>query len=353
VRDRTLRIAALRPTRRQFLQAASLLSLGCFSGGCVDDLKILNFFNWSLYIGPNTVKDFEKASGIRVNYEQFSSADVMFAKLKIGVTGYDLVVTPDYMLRRLIRQKLVRKFPKPVPSESLYERLRKPPWDPGLEWSMPYLWGTVGIAYLRDKVVPAPDSWASLFEGKYGRRVTMLDEKRDTLGSALIRAGFSGNSVKPEELEKAKQILLDQKQWVRRYTSDFIDDLIRHETYLALAWSGDVHSAVASEPLVSYAVPQEGSFFFVDNLAIPASAPHPEAAMEFIHYYLQPEVAAGVTNGCGYANPIEASEKWVRPELLSDPLTYPSKETMQRLVFQEDLGAGEKLWDSIWEEVKR
>ncbi|MBN9414720.1 MAG: spermidine/putrescine ABC transporter substrate-binding protein [Candidatus Eremiobacteraeota bacterium] len=350
MKDR-LNVLSVRPTRRQFLQAASLLSLGCLSG-CLDNPKTLNFYNWSLYIGPNTVKEFEQASGIRVNYDECSSADVMFAKLKIGTEGYDLIVTPDYMLRRLIRQNLVQPLPKKVPGERLYERLRHPPWDPNQEWSIPYLWGTVGIAYLKDRVLPAPDSWKVLFDGKYGRSITMLDEKRDTLGAALISQGFSGNSVNPQELEQAKQALLRQKQWVRRYTSDFIDDLIRHETSLALAWSGDVHQA-ASDPTVGYAIPKEGSFLFVDNMAIPRAAPHPDAAMQFILYYMQPEVAAGVTNGCGYANPIEASERLVRPEILADPLTYPSKETMRRLVFQEDLGAGEKLWDRIWEEVKR
>ena len=348
---RPLRIARVLP-RRSFLQSASLLALGCLSG-CLDSPKTLNFYNWSLFIGPDTIPQFEKETGIRVNYEEFSSADVMFAKLKIGVTGYDLVVTPDYMLRRLIRHKLVQKLPQSIPKERIYERLRRPPWDPELIYSVPYLWGSTGIAYLKHKVDPAPISWQDLWSGKYGRRITMLDEKRDTVGAALIRLGYSGNSTNSAQLQEAKQSLLEQKQWVRRYTSDFIDDLIRHETYLALAWSGDVHTAVQSEPRVAYCVPHEGSFFFVDNLAIPASAPHPEAAMQFIQYYMQPEVAAGVTNGCGYANPIEASERWVKPQLLADPLTYPSKETMNRLVFQEDLGAAEKLWDKVWEEVKR
>lgn len=321
--------------------------------GCADARKTLNFYNWSLFIGPKTIPQFEKETGIRVNYEEFSSADVMFAKLKIGVTGYDLVVSPDYMLRRLIRHGLVQKLRGPIARELIYERLRKPPWDPDLEYSIPYLWGSTGIAYLKHKVKEPPDSWQALWSGDYGRRITMLDEKRDTVGAALIRLGFSGNSQVPAELEAAKQSLLEQKRWVRRYTSDFIDDLIRQETYLALAWSGDVHTAVQSEPRVAYCVPKEGSFFFVDNLCVPASAPHPEAAMEFLRYYLQPEVAAGVTNGCGYANPVESSERFVKPELLADPLTYPSKATMSRLVFQQDLGKAEALWDQVWEEVKR
>jgi len=340
-------------SRRSLLRAGAGLALASLAGGCLSSGPELNFYNWSLFIGPQTIPEFEKSTGIRVNYEEFSSADVMFAKLKIGVTGYDLVVTPDYMLRRLIRHKLVQKLPRPVTRESIYPRLRQPPWDPQLEYSIPYLWGSTGIAYLKHKVDPPPSSWNDLWSGRYGRRITMLDEKRDTLGAALIRLGYSGNSTDPQQLELAKQSLLEQKQFVRRYTSDFIDDLIRHETFLALAWSGDVHTAIQSEPRVGYCVPKEGSFFFVDNMAIPGSAPHPEAAMQFIQYYMQPQVAAGVTNGCGYANPIEASEKFVKPELLSDPLTYPPKEILDRLVFQEDLGAAEKIWDRVWEEVKR
>jgi spermidine/putrescine transport system substrate-binding protein len=343
---RPLRIAGV--SRRDFLRSAALLSLA----GCLDHPRTLNFFNYSLYIGPNTIKDFEKQTGVQVNYEEFSSADVMFAKLKIGVTGYDLVVSPDSMLRRLIRHKLVQRIAYKVPAERLYPRLQRPPWDPELQFSVPYLWGSTGIAYLKHKVRGVPDTWDALWSQQYGRRITMLEEKRDSIGAALIRLGFSGNSTKPEELEKARLSLLEQKAVVRRYTSDFIDDLIRGETYLALAWSGDTHTAVESEPRVAYCVPREGSFMFVDSLCIPTSAPHPDVANEFIQYYLQPEVAAGVTNGCGYANPVEASEKLIRPELLADPLTYPSRETMARLVFQEDLGAGEQLWTKIWEQIK-
>lgn len=334
------------------MQAGGALALAALSG-CKASGKTLNFYNWSLFIGPETLPRFQKETGIRVNYDEFSSADEMFAKLKIGVTGYDLVVSPDYMLRRLIRHKLVQKLVDPIPRERIYPRLQHPPWDPKLEYSVPYLWGSTGIAYLKHRVKSPPESWEALWSGELGRRVTMLNEKRDTIGAALIRLGFSGNSRVPHELEQAKQSLLEQKKWVRRYTSDFVDDLIREETYLALAWSGDVHTAIQSEPRVGYCVPREGSFFFVDNLFVPASAPHPESAFEFIRYYLQAEVAAGVTNGCGYANPIESSEPLVKPELLADPLTYPSKETMERLVFQEDLGEAEVLWDRIWEEVKR
>lgn len=339
-------------SRRRFLQSVGLLAAAS-TVGCAPDQRTLNFYNWSLFIGEHTIENFEKQAGVRVNYEVCSSADIMFAKLKLGVTGYDLIVTPDYMLRRLIRHHLLQPLRRPGDNALLYPRFRRPQWDPDLLHCVPYLWGTTGIAYLKHKVSRVPDSWDALWSGESGRRVTMLDEKRDTIGAALIRLGFSGNSVVPAELEQAHQSLKEQKQWVRKYTSDFIDDLIRGETHLALAWSGDVHTALESEPRIGFVAPKEGSFFFVDNLAIPASAPHPDVANEFVEFYMRPETAAEVTNGCGYANPIQSSEALVKPELLHDPMVYPTPDTQKKLVFQEDLGASERLWDNIWEDLKR
>lgn len=337
-------------TRRQFLQGMAVTAV---AAGCGPARRTLNFYNYSLYIGPDTIKDFTARTGIRVNYDEFSSADVLFAKIKIGVTGYDLLVSPDHMMRRLIRHDLLLPLPRPAPIDKLMPKLRHPPWDREHRYSVPYLWGTVGVAYNSTKVAGQPDSWNLLWDEKLARRLTIMDEKRDAIGSALIRLGYSGNSKVPEQIDEAKQSLLLQKKLLRRITSDFVDDLIRGETWAALAYSGDTHQALESNDKLRYFVPKEGSFFFVDNLCIPRAAPHPEEAMQFIEYYFQPAVAAAVTNATGYANPLEAARPLVRPDLLNDPLSYPPPETMERLVFQEDLGEAEALWNRAWDEVKR
>lgn len=335
--------------RRSFLLGMACLSLGCSRASA----SALNFYNWSNFIGPTTLKDFEKQTGCRVNYEEFSSADVMYAKLKIGVTGYDLVVAPGYMVRRLIRQDLLEPLDPPIDKSLLLPHLTHPPYDRELRYSMPYLWGTTGIGYNRRKVEGTPDSWGVLWDPRYRKHITVLDEKRDAIGMALFKLGYSPNSTEPQELAQAKAALLQQRPLVRRYTSDFADDMIREETWLALGWSGDVAQAKNSNPDIDFFIPKEGGFLFVDSLCIPKGAPHPDAARRFIQFFLEPKVSAAITNATGYANPVAAARPLARPDLIDSPLGYPSEDLMDRLSYQTDLGAQEREWDRIWEEVKR
>lgn len=337
--------------RRTFLFG----SLACgLAAGCQSrHQKVLNFYNWSNFIAPDTVKNFEKEFGIRVNYEEFSSADVMYAKLKIGVTGYDLVVAPGYMVTRMKRQDLLLPLDPPLQRERLLPHLQSPPFDPQWEYSAPYLWGTTGIAYNRKKVEGEPDSWDLLWNPKFKRHITMLDEKRDSVSAALFKLGEDPNSTDPKVLEKAKNALLEQRSLVRRYTSDFTDDLIREETWVALGWSGDVAQAQKSNPDIQYYIPDEGGFVFVDNLCIPKSAPHPDNARLFIEYFLRPEVCASISDSTGYANPVTEAKDLVRPDLINNSLGYPPEATLKRLVYQADLGRHEMTWDRLWEEVKR
>ncbi|MEW6280589.1 MAG: spermidine/putrescine ABC transporter substrate-binding protein, partial [Candidatus Eremiobacterota bacterium] len=298
-----LRVAGV--TRRRFLQGLAAGSLALASG-CGPERNTLNFYNWANYIGEDTIPDFQRKTGIQVNYENFSSQDELFAKLKIGVTGYDLVVATDYMVRRLLKHRLLMPL-RGLSLEGLSSRFRETPWDPEHRYSVPYLWGTTGLAYNRSRVRPAPTSYDSLWDPRYAKRIAMLDEKRDTIGCALLRLGYSGNSIDPRELEEALKTLLEQKKLVKTYSSDMIDDLARGEFHLALGWSGDVGQARDSNDEVDYLIPREGGFMFVDCLCVPDGAPHPEAAIRFIHYVTQPRVMADITNLVGYPNAIEAS----------------------------------------------
>ncbi len=337
--------------RRTFLFG----SLACaFAAGCSSSSRpILNFYNWSNFIAPDTIAGFEAATGIRVNYEEFSSADVMYAKLKIGVTGYDLVVAPDYMVRRMVRQDLLSELQPPVDSSRFLPHLLDPPYDPGFRYSMPYLWGTTGVAYNRKRVPGGPHGWELLWDPRLKGRITILDEKRDAIAAALFALGEDPNSTDPTVLTRAKAKLLEQRPLVRRYTSDFTDDLIRGETWAALGWSGDVAQAQAANSDIEYTIPDEGAFLFVDSLCIPKGAPHPDNARLFLDYFQKPEVCAAITNATGYANPISEARQWVDAALLDNSLGYPPSRVLERLSHQEDLGAHEQAWDRLWEEVKR
>lgn len=326
----------------------------CLTAGCLTSSQnVLNFYNWSNFIAPDTISNFEREFGVRVNYEEFSSADVMYAKLKIGVTGYDIVVAPDYMVRRMIRQNLLAPITPSIDTSILLPHLVDPPFDPGLKYSVPYLWGTTGIAYNRKKVEEIPNSWDLLWDKRFERHITMLDEKRDSIAAALFKLGLNPNSVDPQELQRAKKELLRQRPLIRRYTSDFTDDLIREETWVALGWSGDVAQAQNSNAEVQFYIPDSGGFLFVDNLCVPKSAPNPVNARRFIDYFFRPAVSAAVTNSTGYANPVRESKKLVNPVLIDNSLGYPPQAQLDALVYQEDIGENEMMWDRLWEEVKR
>jgi len=355
VSEPVLRVLAAHPPgpgRREFL-GRSLTALAWLGlCGCSDpSRRSLNIFNYSNYIAPDTVSRFRAQTGIAVVYDEFSSQDVLFAKLKLGA-GYDLVVASDYMLRRLLRQQLLAPLDDFAHRDGMMERFRHPPWDPDLRFSVPYLWGTTGIGYNRRRVQGVPDSWNALWDPACRGHITMLDEKRDTLGASLIRLGHSGNSVSRAELEAASRALEEQKPLVKQYTNDYIDGLARNEIWLALAWSGDVARARASNPDVDYVLPREGSFVFVDSWCVPREAPHPREAIAFLNYLMQPEPLAQVTNATGFPSTLAGARRRVRADLLENPLGYPPQDMLDRTVFQADLGPGERLWDQVWDQLK-
>ena len=339
-------------SRRQFLglSALGLFSLGlpgCASRGG----RNLNIYNYSYYIAPDTITNFRQKTDISIVYDEFSSQDVLFAKLKLGA-GYDLVVASDYMLRRLIRQQIIA----PIEGFELYDDLisicKKEPWLSLCRYCVPYLWGTTGIGYNRKYVKATPTSWNDLWDEDYAGRITMLDEKRDSIGAALIRLGYNGNSTDQHELNEARRELLHQKRILRQYTNDYIDGLVRGEIWLAQAWSGDISRAKAANPNIDYILPQEGSFFFIDSWCIPSDALHKKEAVEFLNFVMQPENVAKVTNFTSYPNTISSSRRYVNAALIDNPLGYPPADMMARTFAQEDIGANEKVWDRMWEDIK-
>ncbi|MBQ7501092.1 spermidine/putrescine ABC transporter substrate-binding protein [bacterium] len=339
-------------SRRSFLGlAAGAMLAACLPGCSGAKQRQLNIYNYSFYINPDTLKAFRDQSGMSVVYDEFSSQDVLFAKLKLGA-GYDLVVASDYMLRRLIRQKLVDEIKGFKHYGAMMDMFKEAPWDEMCRFSVPYLWGTTGIAYNKKFVETPPTSWADMWNPHFRGRITMLDEKRDSIGAALILLGYDGNSTDPRHLSEAKEKLLQQKNILRQYTNDYIDGLARSEIWLAQAWSGDVSRAKASNENISYVLPKEGSFYFVDAWCIPKDAEHKDEATEFLNFIMEPKNIAKVTNFTSYPNSIAASMKYVDKRLIDVPLGYPPADLLDRTFPQTDIGSNEKEWDRIWEDIK-
>jgi spermidine/putrescine transport system substrate-binding protein len=321
--------------------------------------KELHVYNWSEYIDPQIYADFEAEFGVKVIEDTFASNEDLLAKLQAGATGYDVIVPSDYMVTVMIKLNLLSPLNYDnIPNfKNIGATFRDPPYDPGNKYSVPYQWGTSGIGYDINVFPEPPDSWAYLFDpaqaSQYEGKISMLNDGRETIGAALKYLGFSLNTTDPALLEQAKQLLLQQKPWIKAYDSEAFEDLLAAgETVLAHGYSGDFFMAAVEAEQIGYAIPKEGATIWADNLCIPKTANSQYTAEVFIDYLLRPEVSAKISNFTWYASPNDAAKQFIEAEILEDPAIYPPQEVMDKLEFIRDVGEATTLYDRIWTEIK-
>ncbi|HID89160.1 MAG TPA: spermidine/putrescine ABC transporter substrate-binding protein [Anaerolineae bacterium] len=340
--------------------AASLVACGGRAGEEEQTLASeLHVYNWSEYIDPQVYEDFEKEFGVHVVEDTFANNEELLAKLQAGAGGYDIIVPSDYMVTIMIEEGLLAELDhENLPNLSnLDPKFSNPPYDPGLVHCVPYLWGTTGIGYNMEVFEEPPDSWAYMFDpelaSQYAGKFTMLNDMRETIGAALKYLGYSLNSTDEAELMEARDLLIQQKQWVYAYDAEQYEDLLSaDEVVMAHAWSGDIFMVAEEDERLWYAIPQEGGTIWADNLCIPTTAPNKYTAEVFINYLLRPDVAAKNSNYTWYASPNAAATEYIDAEILEEPAIYPPPDVMERLEWMEDLGEATPLWERIWTEVK-
>ena len=323
--------------------------------------KDLNVYNWTDYMDPEIVSQFEDECGVKVVYDTFSSNEDLLAKLQAGATGYDVIVPSDYMVTIMRQLDMLKPLDKAnIPNLSnLLPLFEDPPYDPGLQYSVPYQWGTTGIGYDIDATGEVPDSWTWLFDPakaeQFAGKISLLNDQREVIGAALKYLGHSMNSVDETELEEAKQVILAIKPFLATFDSDSYGELlVAGETVIGHGWSGGYYQDIyaSEDESLGYVIPREGGVIWTDNMAVPKTAPHPYTAEVFINYILDPEIGAQLTNWNFYGSPNAAAEPFIDEEVLADPGIYPSEETLNKLEFLADLGEGTLLWDRIWTEIK-
>ncbi|MFD7659173.1 spermidine/putrescine ABC transporter substrate-binding protein [Actinosynnema sp. NPDC059797] len=314
----------------------------------------LNFYNWTDYIADDTLSGFTEASGVEVTYDNFSTNDEMEAKIASGAAGYDLVVPSDNFLRRFLRSGLLSPLDHDLlPNlRNLERRFAEADYDPGNQYSVPWAWGTTGLAYSTSQLGEVTGFSAYDLAAAQGR-ATILDEARDGLAVGLLMLGHDPNTTDEKQLAEAVTALLELKKKLGQITSDVIEPLTAGQVPLAQAYSGDAFQARDTNPDIAYAIPTEGGLSYVDLLCVPKDAPHAENAHKFINYVLEPEVGAALANAIRYGSPNEAAKPFIEPELLDDPLVYPSAEQLAKLPFTKDLGADvEARYADAWTRVK-
>ncbi|MER3451128.1 MAG: spermidine/putrescine ABC transporter substrate-binding protein [Thermus sp.] len=333
------------------------LALGLLLGFSLAQ-STLYFLNWADYIPESVIRAFEKREGVRVVLDTFESPEAMLAKLRAGADrAYSLVVAPDYYILQMARLGLLAPLDKKrLPNlKNLDPAFQSPPYDPGGRYSVPYQWGTTGIAYREDRVKGRVDSYAAFFDPK--RQVgsfLLLDEMRETIGAALRYLGYSVNTTDPMALEKAKTLLIEAKKRSLGFAGgvEAINRILGGDAALSLAYSGDVFQGQKEDGRLKYALPKEGGTIWTDALVILKRGPAQALAYRFVNFLLEAKIAAEISNYTRYASPVAAAKPYLDKVLLNNPAVYPPEAVRRKLEYLKDLGPAIQLYDRVWTEVK-
>ncbi|NLM40383.1 MAG: spermidine/putrescine ABC transporter substrate-binding protein [Firmicutes bacterium] len=332
-----------------------LLLLTLILSGCSSNKETLYVYNWGDYMDESIIAEFEKETGIKVVYDTFATNEDMYVKIKSGGSSYDLIFPSDYMITRMRDEGMLEKINLAnVPNfKYIDDRFKGQDYDPNNEYSIPYMWGTVGILYNTTMVDDPVDSWDILWNPKYRKQILMLDSQRDAIGVALIKLGYSLNSTDPKQISEAGELLKQQKPLVLAYALDEIKDkMVSGEAALALVWSGDAIYAMQSNPDLDYAIPKEGTNLWFDGMAIPKGAKNKAAAEKFIDFLCRTEIAFRNADYTGYATPHVEARKLLDPEIRNNKAAYPDDEDLVNVEVFVSLGEVLKEYDRVWTEVK-
>lgn len=328
---------------------ASLLACGA------SKKTTLNVLNWGDYIDTKLLRQFEKETGIKVKYTTMTSNEEMMVKLSSADNIYDLCFPSDYVIEKLIEQDLLREINKDnIPNmKNIDPRFLDLDFDRGNVYSVPYMWGTVGILYNTTKVNEDVTSWEILWDDAYAGQILMYDSMRDTIGITLVMLGYDINTRSSEEVKAAQAALIAQKPLVRAYLTDDIKmEMINGNAALAVVYSGDAMACMAENEDLAFAVPQEGSNVWFDNVIIPKTAKNITAAEMFINFLCDAQVAATNSEYIGYSTPNAAALELMGSDYVDDPTYNPSQEVLDRCAIFRDLGQFIEVFSDAWTKVK-
>lgn len=334
---------------------AITLIIGLVGCGSNKDKPVLKVYNWGDYIDPSVLDGFEEEYGVKVIYDEFATNEEMYAKIKAGAGDYDILIPSDYTIKRMIDEDMLHKLNfDSIPNYKYIDsRFKNLAYDPNNEYSVPYMWGTVGILYNKNMVNEKVDSWEILWDKQYEKQILMLDSIRDSIGITLKMLGYSLNTKNDEELDEAKEALIKQKPLVLAYVGDEVKDkMIGGEAALAVVWSGDAIFAKRENPDLEYAIPKEGSNLWFDSVVIPNASKNKKEAELFINYLCESDIAYQNADYIGYASPHIEAVKMLPDELTNDKTAYPDDSELVGSEVLEDLAGSLVKYDRIWTEVK-
>ena len=348
-----------------------LLSLGlclvmtvCLFSGCGSSDKYPNgkvyVYNWGEYIDEETIKLFEKETGIEVIYDEFDTNETMYPKIEAGASNYDVVCPSDYMIQKMVDNDLLAELnwdnlpnARANIGAEYYEQSLA--FDPGNRYSVPYCWGTVGILYNTTMVDEPVTSWSILWDEKYKDNILMQDSVRDLFMVGLKELGYSMNSTNEAELQEAKNLLITQKPLVQAYVIDQVrDKMIGDEAALGVIYSGEAIYTQRENPNLAYVIPKEGTNVWIDSWVIPKNAENKENAEKFIDFMCRGDIALMNFEFITYSTPNTAARELIEDDdIRNSEIAFPDLSQYNNLETFSYLGEeADALYNDLWKEIK-
>ncbi|WP_070000450.1 ABC transporter substrate-binding protein [Cellulosilyticum sp. I15G10I2] len=325
--------------------------------GCGSKKETLIVYNWGDYIDPQVNELFTKETGVKVIYSEYANNEEMYATVEPGNVNYDILFPSDYMIEKMINREMLEPIDKQLLKnyDKIDDKFKNLPFDPPNNYSVPYMWGTVGILYNTQMVDETVDSWDILWNEDYKGQIFMYDSERDSIMVALKKLGYSMNTRDEKELEAAKQLLTLQAPLVLAYVGDEgKGKMVNGEAALMVAWAGDAMVMMDENPDLAYVIPKEGSNYFVDSIVIPKGSQNIKLAHQYIDFLCRADIAAKNAEYIGYSTPISAARELLPEEIKNSEVAYPSDHviTDPKMEMFNDPSDVIERYSSIWTQVK-
>lgn len=341
------------------LTAAVSLLAGCGSADKYPNGKVY-VYNWGEYIDEETIKLFEKETGIEVIYDEYDTNETMYPKIEAGASNYDVVCPSDYMIQKMVDNGLLAELnwdnlpnARANIGAEYYEQSLA--FDPGNRYSVPYCWGTVGILYNTTMVDEPVTSWSILWDEAYKDSILMQDSVRDLFMVALKKLGYSMNSTNASELQEAKDLLITQKPLVQAYVIDQVrDKMIGDEAAIGVIYSGEAIYTQRENPNLAYVIPEEGTNIWIDSWVIPKNAQNKENAEKFIDFMCRGDIALMNFEYITYSTPNVAARDLIEDDdIRNSEIAFPDLSKYDNLETFTYLGEeADTLYNDLWKEIK-
>ncbi|MEH7386313.1 spermidine/putrescine ABC transporter substrate-binding protein [Bacillus sp. JJ1521] len=318
------------------------------------DEKVLNLFNWAEYLPQEVIDQFEEETGIKVNYDAYSSNEEMMAKLQAGNTQYDIAVATTFFVDILLKQDLIQKMNKEnIPNvKNLDSKFTSAEFDKEGDYFIPYLWGSGVLFQNTDLVDFEIKGYKDLFRPELKDKIVLPDDQRGVIGLALQMLGYSMNTTDEKELAEAKEKLLELRPNIRAFNTEPKTMMISGDVAAGMAWTAEVFNAQKENPAIVPIIPEEGLMVFHDNFVIPKGAPHLANAEKFIDFLLRPEISKIISTTYPYGNPNSEAYKLLPEDLKNNKVVYPDLGQVTNVQQALDIGEATQLYDRIYSELK-